>query len=79
MSKKWDIMSATKIITSSGQTVSPGLKQIKIYKQPGIKVWGAIDYMCNTHGFALATDPAAIPVSTKKRFVQRVRKAFGLT
>ena len=78
MSKKWNIMSATTIIAKSGQTVSPALKQIKIYKQPGIRVWGAIDYMCNHHSFILAHDPASVPLSIRELFAKRVRQTLGL-
>ena len=45
---KWDELSAKKCVTRNGGTIKG--KQINV-KKPGLKVWGAIDYLCNYAGY----------------------------
>ena len=56
MAKKWNIETACQSIIDSGQTISRSSKTVKVYKPPGIKVWGAIDFLCNHHGFSVSRD-----------------------
>ena len=71
MPRKWTPDSAIRVVKFSGQTVMLGDKIIKIRKQPGIYIWGAIDYLCHYQGFTLGRSEES-PKPWIKKFVQKM-------
>ena len=47
---KWTLKSAIANIQRNGGGVDP-FANVVTHPQPGIKLWGVIDYLCNTHNF----------------------------